>query len=470
MKNDKRFLLFGFLVVAVAMTVGMVFDYVLPDVVLNLLGGEPGVTLAFAGFAGAAADETIQGTVPATLEKSKTDDPEKPNVDKPSFSKRLTKIFPSKFPLDTVAREMPKGKTDSDEYKYASVVARALGCTVQTTMGAEVTSPNLAEITLTSAHMLSVDGNLMLTNYNAMGPNEAPVKASEGAIVSSPLILHIVTIDRAASKIKVFPVNANAVPKLEAGQFMARVGVAKDQLTAMSEDPVSQPTYDSNYCQINMATVSEAYFQKLQEKEVEWGMADMQESALYDFRMQSEMAMLFGAKRFFMDPVTGKGKYLMDGFIRKVGHTITNADSSAGVTEKFMNEALAQIFDGNNGSEARIMFYGSDFGLSLSNNATFQKQLEAGKTKIKFGITWNEIETNQGLILAKKHDAFKLVGYGNAAMVIDPANFRRVEQRPLTVYDLDLEKSGIQRSKDRRIDESFTLEVTNPETHGLILG
>lgn len=468
MKNNKRFFAFGFLLVAVAMAVGMVFDHLLSDVILNLLGGEPGMTLAFAGFAGAAAEDTVQGTVKPTLDTSETDDPKKPEVDKPTFAKKLTKIFPSKFPLDTVTRELPKGKAESDEYKYASVVARALGCTVKTT-STEVAAPALAEITLTSAHMLSVDSNLMLSNYTATGPStKATAVSGDGVISSSPLILHIVSIDRAASKIKVFPVNASAVPALSAGQFMARVGVAKDQLTAKSDDPVSMPTYDSNYCQINMATVSEAYFQMLQEKETEWGMADMQESALYDFRMQSEMAMLFGAKRFFLDPETGKAKYMMDGFVRKVGHTISN--SGNGVTEQFINGALAQIFDGNNGSEARLMFYGSDFGLSMTENATFQKQLEAGKTKIKFGITWNEIETNQGIVLAKKHDAFKLVGYGNAAIVIDPANFRRVEQRPLSVYDLDLEKSGIQRSKDRRIDESFTLEVTNPETHGLILG
>lgn len=467
MRKNNSMLWRSLLVVAIAMAVGMVFDHLLPDVVINLLGGEPGVITAFA-FVGATAENTIQGTVPATLENSETDDPKKPNVDKPTISKRLTKIFPSKFPLDTITREMPKGKTNSDEYRYPSVVARAVGCTLKANLEAPVAAPELAELSLTSAHMLSVDGNLMLSNYNAVGPNEDAVKV-EG-LASSPLILHIVAVDRAANKVKVFPVNAKSVPALVAGQFLARVGVAKDQLTAMSEDPVSQPTYDSNYCQINMATISEAFFQKLQEKETEWGMADMQESALYDFRLQSEMALLFGAKRFFMDPVTGKGKYMMDGFIRKVGHTITNPNSEAGVTEKFMNNALAEIFDGNNGSEARIMFYGSDFGLSLSANATFQKQLEAGKTKVKFGITWNEIETNQGVVLAKKHDAFKLIGYGNAAMVIDPANFRRIEQRPLTVYDLDLEAAGIQRSKDRRIDESFTLEVTNPETHGLILG
>lgn len=464
MKNNKKMWCFGFLVVAVAMAVGMVFDHILPDVFVNMVGGD--IFTAFA-FAGAAAVDTANGIVKPTLDGSTTDNPQKPEVDKPSFSKKLTKIFPSKFPLDTIARELPKGKTDSDEYKYASVVARAIGCTVKSTV-TETAAPSLATISLNSAHMLSVDSNLMVANYNATGHGaKATLVSGEGAIAPSPLILHIVSINRADNSIKVFPVNASHVPALTAGQFLARVGVAKDQLTAMSEDPISLPTYDSNYCQINMATISEAYFQKLQEKEVEFGMADMQESALFDFRMQSEMAMLFGAKRFFLDPETGKAKYMMDGFVRKVGNTLNN--EGKGITENYLNRALAQIFDGNNGSEARLMFYGSDFGLSLEENATFQKQLEAGKTKVKFGITWNEIETNQGTILAKKHDAFNLVGFGKAALVIDPANFRRVEQRPLTVYDLDLEKAGKQRTQDRRIDESFTLEVTNPETHGLIM-
>lgn len=464
MKNNKKMWCFGFLVVAVAMAVGMVFDHLLPDVFVNMVGGD--ILTAFA-FVGAGVAETAQGTVKPTLDGSTTDNPQKPEVDKPSFSKRVTKIFPSKFPLDTIARELPKGKTDSDEYKYASVVARAIGCVVKTTV-TETAAPSLTTIALNSAHMLSVDSNLMVANYNATGHGaKATLVSGEGSVAPSPLILHIVSIDRAGNTIKVFPVNASHVPALVAGTFLARVGVAKDQLTAMSEDPISMPTYDTNYCQINMATISEAYFQKIQEKESEWGMADMQESALFDFRMQSEMAMLFGAKRFFLDPETGKAKYMMDGFVRKVGHTIDN--KGAGITEKYLNNALAQIFDGNNGSEARLMFYGSDFGLSLEENATFQKQLEAGKTKVKFGITWNEIETNQGTILAKKHDAFQMVGYGKAALVIDPANFRRIEQRPLTVYDLDLEKAGKQRTQDRRIDESFTLEVTNPETHGLIL-
>lgn len=462
MFKNKKFLTIGFVVVAVVAALGFVCDNLFADVIANLIGGEMDVLSAFA-FVGATAEATAVGTVkPVMGVDSKTGEIEKPEVNKPSFSKKLTKVFPSKFPLDTIARELPKGKTNSDEYKYASVVSRALGCVIES-QTTKTTAPALAEIKVVSTHMLSIDSNLMVPNYNA-GVEAEPSKVEGVAL--SPLILHVVGIDRAANKITVYPVNHTVVPAMTGGTFLARVGVAKDQLSAMSEDPISMPTYDSNYCQINMTTISEAFFQKIQEKETEWSMADMQDCALYDFRGQSEMAMLFGAKKFFLDPVTSKPKYLMDGVIRKVGNP--EYLTGGAVTEKLLNAALAKIFDGNNGSEARLMFYGSDFGLSLAENAAFAKQIEAGKTKVKFGITWNEIETNHGVVLAKKHDAFKQVGFGRAALVIDPANFRRIEQRPLTVYDLDREAAGISRTQDRRIDESFTIEVTNPDTHGLI--
>lgn len=467
MRKNKIFHLLGFAIFAVIAAVAVFAQ----EWVLGLLSGGAGEALMAFAFVGATAEETIQGTVPPTLNNSETDNPIKPSVDKPSFSRKLAKIMPSKFPMDTITREMPKGQTKSDEYRYPSIRSRALSCVVQSPVTAttnEDGSFGVAEITLASAHMLSVDGNLMVPTYNAPGISSpaTAVGGSSNAPASSPLLLHIVSIDRAAKKIRVIAINANGVPALPANTIMYRVGVAKDQLVAISEDPIVQPTFDSNFCQINMATISEAYFQRLQEKEVEWNMADMQESTLYDFRLQSELAMLFGAKRMIMDPDSGRPKYLMDGAVRKVGHTIDNGGN--GVTERFMNSVISRAFGSNNGSDARILFYGMGFGTSLGENAVFHKQLEAGKTKVKFGITWNEIETNYGTILAKPHPAFSEVGFDNAALLLDPANFRKVVQRPLSYYDFDLESAGKQRTKDRRIDESFTLEVTNPETHALI--
>ena len=56
----------------------------------------------------------------------------------------------------------------------------------------------------------------------------------------------------------------------------------------MSEDPSQMPYSDSNYCQIHMTTVSEGLYQKLTEKDVQFGLLDMKEQALLDFRMTNE--------------------------------------------------------------------------------------------------------------------------------------------------------------------------------------
>lgn len=456
MKNKKIFSLLGMLALVVIAAAAIFAQEWLMQ--LFVCGG--GELLCFSVFAGAA--ETVQGTVAATTVDAQGNI-KKPEVDKDTVSKKLAKLMPSKFPLDTITREMPKGRTKSDIYRYASVLSRPLTCAVKT----ENTAGMQVEVELTTTHMISLDSNLLVPKFDATGPTAEAKATTSNALSVSPLILHVIGINHGSGKVTVIALNASKVPVLPAGTAMYRVGVAKDQSAAKSDDPMVLPTFDQNYCQINMATVSEAYFQKLQEKEVEWSMKDMQESTMYDFRLQSELSLLFGYGREFVDPISRKPKYTMDGFIRKIP-SIRNEGS--GVTSAFMNSAMAQIFESNNGSEARICFYGSDFGLSMANNAAFEKQLEAGKTRVKFGITFNEVETNQGTLLMKKHDAFKLMGYGNAAMVIDPANFRKIVQKDLGWFDLDLEKAGVSRSVDRRIDESFTLEVTNPETHALIIG
>ena len=456
MKNKKIFSLLGMLALVVIAAVAIFAQEWLMQ--LFVCGG--GELLCFSVFAGAA--ETVQGTVAATTVDAQGNI-KKPEVDKDTVSKKLAKLMPSKFPLDTITREMPKGRTKSDIYRYASVLSRPLTCAVKT----ENTAGMQVEVELTTTHMISLDSNLLVPKFDATGPTADAKATTSDALSVSPLILHVIGINHGSGKVTVIALNASKVPVLPAGTAMYRVGVAKDQSAAKSDDPMVLPTFDQNYCQINMATVSEAYFQKLQEKEVDWSMKDMQESTMYDFRLQSELSLLFGYGREFVDPISRKPKYTMDGFIRKIP-SIRNDGS--GVTSAFMNSAMAQIFESNNGSEARICFYGSDFGLSMANNAAFEKQLEAGKTRVKFGITFNEVETNQGTLLMKKHDAFKLMGYGNAAMVIDPANFRKIVQKDLGWFDLDLEKAGVSRSVDRRIDEAFTLEVTNPETHALIIG
>lgn len=460
MKTKKILFVAGTICFVVLLAMAVVAQ----DYIFELLSGGGGCVMAAAAFAGAPEEQTVQGVVGTVKDESKTDGFVRQEVNKPTFSQKLAKIFPSRFPMDTILREIGTGSTKSDIYKYPSVVARGVQAKVKEANTA-ATAPEVATIKMVSVHALSLNGNLLVPNYTATGPDAAATKVSSG-VSPLPLVLHIVEIDRSAKTIKVYPVNASGVPAFEADTTFYRMGSAMDQEAARSSDPTVMPTYDTNYVQTNMCTISQLFAQEVQEKETEWGMADMKEMALFDFRYQNEMNALFGVKRELVDPISQKPKYMMDGIIRKVGNTLVrDADQSV---EKFLIHAIAKTFDANNGSDTRVMFYGSEFGIGLSESATFQKQLEAGKTVVKFGITWNEVETNSGRLLCKMHTGLALAGYGSAGLILDVANVRKVEQLALQTKDLDLDTAGERRSKDTRVLEAFTMEVTNPDTHTLM--
>ncbi len=463
MKKSTLFILSGLLTVAVFAVLGVCFwgdiaSWLSPEA---FAGG----SFTIANFVGAAAAETTQGTQQTTVAGSQTDNFKKPEHNRPTISQKLTKIMPSATPLDTILRELDSVSTNSTEYKYYSVNTRGVMQKVKTATAAG-NPGGVMVIPMNSTHIFSVDGNILVPAFNGSGYDKQATAAANG-MSFTPLVLHIVAIDRAAETLTVFPINADRVPALPANTDFFRMGVAKNELAAITEDPASLPTSDSNFCQIHMTTVSEGVYQAMQDKEIKYGLLDIKEQALFDFRMTNEADSLFGVKREIVDPISQKTKYLSDGMIRKIRKHLDKGGASA-VTEDVMIGWSADIFSGNNGSDERIMFYGSGFGVDIARARTVQKQLEAGKTEVKFGITFNRVETVHGVLLLKLHNLLDLYGYGDCGMVVDPANIYRSIQKPLEATPLELDKAGQSRSKTVRIDESHTLAVTNPDTHAML--
>ena len=97
-----------------------------------------------------------------------------------------------------------------------------------------------------------------------------------------------------------------------------------------------------------------------------------------------------------------------------------------------------------------------------------EKQLEAGKTEVVFGISFRKLETTDGVLLLKPHDLLNEYGYERAAVVVDPANVYRAVMKELEATELDRDKVGLSRSTDIRMDEAHCLAVTNPDTHAII--
>lgn len=464
----KRKSIITMAIAAVVAAVCFALDYILD--VETIIGG---ATMALAAFVGADADATQVSAGDKNQVGTHTVSGGKvgagPEMNKPTVSKKLAKVMPSNYPLDTLLREISTGSTNSDKYEFFSIVARGVKAKLGAAVSTAETGGTPVTLTLSEGvHSLSLDGDLLVPSYNVSVSGTTATATKVTGLATRPLQLHIVGINYAQKTISVIGVNAPC-PTLAKDTELYRMASAKDQDAAISNDPMATPTKDFNYCQRNLCTISENAFQALQDKEVDYGMAEFKEQAIYDFRYQNEITSIFGSAYYggeMVDPTTQKRKLHMRGLVDFGIKSITRTEG-VGVAE-FLNSAMQEIFSNNNGSEKRILLYGPEFATQLANSGAWAKQLEAGKTEVKWGITWKVIESNFGTVLGMLHNGLGMVGYGSAAVLIDPANIRRIEQVPLSMQDLDLKKAGIRNSKDVLLEEAWTLEVTNPATHAML--
>lgn len=391
-------------------------------------------------------------------------------INRATVSEKLAKIGWSNAPLDTMLRNIGKGKTNSDTFEFYSIAARGVECTVKS----DVAFSTRMTIDLSSGvDCLSKSGVLLVPNIEVKNKVAQPAVTT---VVAKPLMLHIVSIDYATEggQIVCIPINAssaNGTVKLAGGSKMYRAGIACDQDTAITDDPQAMPVKDKNYCQRMLCTISENAYQALQDKDVEFGLADLKEQAIFDFRLQSEMSAIFGGEattgESFIDPVSMKRKLHMRGVLDFDIQTIT-AGKDADIDE-FLNGAMQKLFSVNNGSEERILLYGAGFATKLANSKWWTKQLEANKTEVKWGVTWKMVESNFGRLRGIMDPALSLSGYENCAVVVDPRHIRVIEQVPMQERKLDLQKAGIRNSHDVVLEESITLELTNPKAHGFLI-
>lgn len=418
-------------------------------------------------MSGASAEATVQGTVGTHMTKTVdgvTTVTGKPDMNKPTTSKKLANIAWSNAPLDTFLRHIGKAKTNSDTYQFYSVTARGVSCTATGTIGAG--AKNVGITVNAGIHCLSASGVLVIPTMHIDA--EGNIKTVTAA--KNPVRLRINKVNYGSNTIYVTPLNVKNKAIELSNTILYRSGVACDQHIAKTEDPQAVPTKDANTCQRFLYTVSENMYQRMQEKDVEYGLNDYKDQALYDFRLDTEKAILFGGGASdgenFVDAESNRRVLHMRGLL---DFDIQTIDRDEEEVDTFLNEVMQKMFAVNNGSRERLMFYGAEFGTMLANCKWWQKQMEANNTKIEWGVEWDIIRSNFGVIRAVYDPALSLTGpYSNCAFIVDPAHIRVVEQVPLTERKLDLQKAGISNTNDIVLEESITLEVTNPMSHGFI--
>lgn len=422
------------------------------DAFLVLQAGST-VTLAFAAVGGAAEGTIVSGETVTTLGQSEASAELLDNT----VSQRITEMRPSSTPLDTIIRQnsiiVP---VKSWETEYYAVDMRGVNDTLAAPVSESLVDDDLldvVEITVTNYHIWSLDDSVMFKD----------VAGSD----NMDLVANIVAMDAAAKTLSVVFLNpASGTIAIDPGVELVRIGNAKGENDAQTDPYAIMPQKASNYCQIHMAQVEETIYAKLHSKEVKWDIADYKMQALYDLRRSMEFTSLFGYKKRYYDATNKKEKYLSGGLTRfitkKLDYTQGGIDNA-----KFVDWTKS-IFTGNSGSDKRFLFGGDSMIAELSKVDTISKQIEAKSTEVVYGITFNKIETNFGVLLVKHHPLMTFAGWGDKAVVLDMNNIEKHVFKPMEARELELRKPGLKNANAYVVDECFCLVLRYPDTHAII--
>jgi hypothetical protein len=419
----------------------------------------------FSGLHAAGVSMALIGTVvtgdAVTVEDVKA---AAPTLDRDYVSRKITQMRPASTPLDTMTREIGN-VVDIKSFvtNFYAVDSRPLKDLVGVAGYVTVADVELAAIPVDDIDNWSKDDTALVPSMTGNDGQE--------------LALYVSDIDAATSSIKVQALNVTAngngkiqVPSIAGASVLIRMGNAKSEKDANTDPFAIIPEKDYNYCQLFMAQVEESIYQRMHDQEVDWGFSDYEALNIYDMRARMELSFTFGFRHKMTDKTDKDVKYFTGGVKRQLTKALEYgaAGVPGGITNDKMIDWSKDIFVGNSGSETRVLLAGATLNAEMAKADTVAKQIEAGKTQVKWGITFKEIETNFGTLLVKHVPLFDIAGYSNNGMVLDMSNIEKHVFLPTQVTDLELKKAGIKNADASVIAETSCLVLRYPDTHAWV--
>lgn len=378
---------------------------------------------------------------------------------KPSIDSNLSMMQPDKFPFDTILRQMAYTKKVSNwKSEYYAVDVRPIADTVKTTLAATGTTASAwatFDLVVTNLYMWTVDDLVLVQGING---ND-----------SQDLVLQVVAITTTAltcEAVNGIGTNLADVPQIVATTALTRIGNAKDEKASQTTPFTTIPQEAYNYSQIHMAQVEQSVYDKLSTKWVQWNLNDMRSAALWDMRGQMEFTSLFGVRNKIYDSVSKTYKYTSGGAVRFIDKLINKTKTT--FDNAGFDDIAKQLFTGNNGSVERIVFPGSGALSTMATAPTFVKQVEAQKTQVIWGVTFNRIETNYGIMLVHHHPGLDYTGWTDNAFIFDMSNVEKHVFKDIETRSIDFDASAQRKTNADIIDEAFCPVFKNVDTHAIL--
>lgn len=259
-----------------------------------------------------------------------------------------------------------------------------------------------------------------------------------------------------------------AFPELADESIIQRLSPAVSELEASVEGFAIQPSERHYYNQTHMTQVEESVIHSLLKKKVAMDFSVYKEQTLWDFKRGMELCNLFGVGGLSKN-AKGELVHHSTGLWWQMNQQST-VDYSDAMTDQDWNSIGKAIFEGNNGSDRRLLFAGNSLIEQIANASSYTKQLEAKNTEMVLGLRVFKIETPFGELLVKPMGSLFEGYFSKCGMVIDPNFVKKYIMEPLTTTQLDLNKTGQRRVDNAvRIHETYSLFLENLPCHRKIV-
>lgn len=390
---------------------------------------------------------------------------ESPDLILDTVDQRITKMRPTATPIDQIMRHATPKKAGTMKFEYYSTDIRPVKATVASGYSKDTTK-DYAALTVDNGKLFDVTDTIYVPSITGFDDN--------GNATTKALVLYVVAVS--GNTVTVQAVNGGAgtaanedgtyVPDIASGTKIYRMARAASEGEVQTSPYSALPTKKYNYCQIFKCQVSMTTIQAMSDKEVKWTPSEIEEQALYEFRMAMEASYLFGARKYFYNSTKKAYVYTTEGIVNSITKTIEYP------TTNMKNEDVVdihkEIFTGNSGSRRRIMLAGSGFVANWSKIGTVEKQLEAGNTVLAWGIEWKSVTSNFGETLLLQHDLLDMYGFEDKAIVIDPQYLDKWAFKTMSRDVLDLKKAGTYDGDVAVMTEISGPALRYPQCHAIL--
>ena len=383
-------------------------------------------------------------------------------IDDP-VDQNLVKIRPSVSPLDTILRYAGSKPTNNFEYEWYSIGTRAVDD--KTSGAATITS---------SADVQSVQGVITVAgNINKFDVTDTILFPTINGGDGEMLVGYVVEKD-VKNRQLTFTISeeqmiaggdGKTIREIPAETVIYSLGRAAGELDVKTPAISYIPKPSRGYCQIFMAQIAQSTYEKMMDKKVKFDVNEIEEQALYEYRVRMEGSFLFGKKGKVYNPHTNTYVYMTDGITRQIKKRET-IDTSKGDAE--LIRVMKEIFTKNSGAKERVLLAGADFVEKMSTFSTVQKQLEAGNTEVVWGITWKKIESNFGSLLLVHHELLDQYGWADKAIVLDPQYLKKWQISNFERKEYDGKELAIMNGNFTVFREVCGVAVYNPDAHCIL--